>query len=69
MDDVVKSRGTNFFRDGTAATETQESENFMYLEEGDHKGITSTKKQLLTTELLLFLQVVILSIQNKTQTS
>lgn len=45
FDDIVKSRGTNFAREGTAPQETKESENFILLQEGDHKGIQVVKKQ------------------------
>ena len=45
FDDMVKSRGTNFAREGTAPQETKESENFILLQEGDHKGIQVVKKQ------------------------
>ena len=45
MDDLVQSRGTNFLRQGSAPQETKESENFILLQEGDHKGIQVIKKQ------------------------
>ncbi len=45
FDDMVKGRGTNFAREGTAPQETKESENFILLQEGDHKGIQIVKKQ------------------------
>ena len=43
FDDLFKSRGDNFFRDGTPPEEGQISDNFLKLEQGDHKGNTFTK--------------------------
>jgi len=45
VDDLIRSRGQNFYREGEAPQESKQSENFIYLEEGDHFGITITKKQ------------------------
>jgi len=44
LDDFVSSRGENFAREGTPPEENQKSENFVWLEQGDHKGITIVKK-------------------------
>jgi hypothetical protein len=44
LDDFVSSRGENFARAGTPPEESQKSENFVWLEQGDHKGITIVKK-------------------------
>ena len=44
LDDFVSSRGENFARAGTPPEEKQKSENFVWLEQGDHKGITVVKK-------------------------
>jgi len=43
FDDLFKSRGDNFFRDGTPPEEEQIVDNFLKLEQGDHKGNTFTK--------------------------
>lgn len=43
MDDLFKSRGENFFRKGTPPEEQQIIDNFLKLEEGDHKGNTFAK--------------------------
>lgn len=45
LEDLFDSRGENFFRKGTAPIETKTSENFMLLEEGDHKGMSISNKQ------------------------
>jgi len=45
LGDLFDSRGSNFFRKGTAPLESKISENFIFLEEGDHKGMTVSKKQ------------------------